>query len=92
MAYETAHARPSNVPNATGAKKSVVLGKVTQNGYAAAERFSALVATANGAARNGAGAAVHTPKPARTLLKGQPGPRWRPKAQGRGPLDQQAFL
>ena len=32
MAYETAHARPSNVPMATGAKKSVILGKVTQNG------------------------------------------------------------
>jgi anhydro-N-acetylmuramic acid kinase len=32
MAYETAHARPSNVPTATGAKKSVVLGKMTQNG------------------------------------------------------------
>jgi anhydro-N-acetylmuramic acid kinase len=32
MAYETAHSRPSNVPMATGAKKSVVLGKMTQNG------------------------------------------------------------
>ena len=32
MAYETAHARPSNVPFATGAKRSVVLGKLTQNG------------------------------------------------------------
>jgi anhydro-N-acetylmuramic acid kinase len=32
MAYETAHARPSNVPMATGAKKPVVLGKMTQNG------------------------------------------------------------
>ncbi len=32
MAYETAHCRPSNVPMATGAKKSVVLGKMTQNG------------------------------------------------------------
>ncbi|MBV9404949.1 MAG: anhydro-N-acetylmuramic acid kinase, partial [Acidobacteriaceae bacterium] len=32
MAYETAHARPSNVPMATGAKRSVVLGKLTQNG------------------------------------------------------------
>ena len=32
MAYETANCRPSNVPMATGAKKSVVLGKVTQNG------------------------------------------------------------
>lgn len=32
MAYETASLRPSNVPNATGAKRSVVLGKVTPNG------------------------------------------------------------
>jgi anhydro-N-acetylmuramic acid kinase len=32
MAYETAHSRPSNMPMATGAKKSVVLGKMTQNG------------------------------------------------------------
>jgi anhydro-N-acetylmuramic acid kinase len=32
MAYETAHCRPSNVPAATGAKRPVILGKVTQNG------------------------------------------------------------
>ena len=32
MAYETAHSRPSNIPMATGAKRHVVLGKVTQNG------------------------------------------------------------
>jgi anhydro-N-acetylmuramic acid kinase len=32
MAYETAHARPSNVPMATGAKRHVILGKMTQNG------------------------------------------------------------
>jgi anhydro-N-acetylmuramic acid kinase len=32
MAYETAHQRPSNVPMATGAKRSVVLGKLTPNG------------------------------------------------------------
>jgi|UPI0003611E47 anhydro-N-acetylmuramic acid kinase len=32
MAYETAHDRPSNVPKATGARRSVVLGKVTPNG------------------------------------------------------------
>jgi anhydro-N-acetylmuramic acid kinase len=34
LAYETAHQRPSNVPQATGAKRSVILGKVTQNGSA----------------------------------------------------------
>jgi anhydro-N-acetylmuramic acid kinase len=32
LAYETHHQRPSNVPQATGAKRSVVLGKVTPNG------------------------------------------------------------
>jgi anhydro-N-acetylmuramic acid kinase len=32
MAYETAHQRPSNVPMATGARRSVVLGKITPNG------------------------------------------------------------
>jgi anhydro-N-acetylmuramic acid kinase len=32
MAYETAHCRPSNVPMATGAKRPVVLGKITPNG------------------------------------------------------------
>ncbi len=32
MAYETAHSRPSNLPAATGARKSVILGKMTQNG------------------------------------------------------------
>jgi hypothetical protein len=32
LAYETSHSRPSNVPKATGAKRSVVLGKVTPNG------------------------------------------------------------
>ena len=34
MAYETAHLRPSNIPMATGAKRSVVLGKMTPNGQA----------------------------------------------------------
>jgi anhydro-N-acetylmuramic acid kinase len=32
LAYETHHQRPSSVPQATGAKRSVVLGKVTPNG------------------------------------------------------------
>jgi anhydro-N-acetylmuramic acid kinase len=32
LAYETAHSRPSNVPQATGARRAVVLGKVTPNG------------------------------------------------------------
>jgi anhydro-N-acetylmuramic acid kinase len=32
MAYETAHSRPSNIPMATGARRPVVLGKLTPNG------------------------------------------------------------
>src|SRR5690348_1580727 len=32
LAYETAHERPSNVPQATGARRPVILGKVTPNG------------------------------------------------------------
>jgi anhydro-N-acetylmuramic acid kinase len=48
MAYETAHCRPSNVPMATGAKRAVVLGKVTQNGP-----VRVINATSNGATRNG---------------------------------------
>jgi anhydro-N-acetylmuramic acid kinase len=51
MAYETAHCRPSNVPMATGAKKSVVLGKMTQNGGSRSN--------GNGTARNGSGVAAH---------------------------------
>ena len=52
MAYETAHARPSNVPMATGAKKSVILGKVTQNGGSRSN--------GNGATRSGSsGVAAH---------------------------------
>ncbi len=49
MAYETAHARPSNVPMATGAKRHVILGKVTQNG-------APQNGGSNGAAHNGVGA------------------------------------
>jgi anhydro-N-acetylmuramic acid kinase len=69
MAYETAHARPSNVPMATGAKKSVVLGKVTQNG---GTRTSA-----SGATRNGSGVSAHkavvprAPKVGRTTVPSQ---------------------
>ncbi len=49
MAYETAHARPSNVPMATGAKRHVILGKVTQNG-------NGHNGNSNGNAHNGVGA------------------------------------
>ncbi|HTU46016.1 MAG TPA: anhydro-N-acetylmuramic acid kinase, partial [Bryobacteraceae bacterium] len=69
MAYETAHCRPSNVPMATGAKRSVVLGKLTQNG-APAPRNGSANGTANGAAAmNGSahtsGTALHKSKAAR---------------------------
>ncbi len=58
MAYETAHSRPSNVPKATGAKRSVVLGKLTQNGSAhngknGSSRNGSEVAAHNGNSRNG---------------------------------------
>jgi len=51
MAYETAHLRPSNVPKATGAKRPVVLGKLTQNGAAHNGK--------NGSAQNGSEVAAH---------------------------------
>ncbi len=68
MAYETAHSRPSNVPKATGAKRTVVLGKLTQNGSAhngknGSTRNGSEVAAHNGNSRNGvthnAGSATH---------------------------------
>jgi anhydro-N-acetylmuramic acid kinase len=66
MAYETAHLRPSNVPMATGAKRSVLLGKVTPNGPHAAQRNGTANGTSamNGTARKGAGTATHKPKAA----------------------------
>ncbi len=58
MAYETAHARPSNVPMATGAKRHVILGKVTQNG-------APHNGNSNGTSYNGMGI-VHNSNPANT--------------------------
>ena len=67
MAYETKHARPSNVPAATGAKRSVVLGKITQNGPPVRNiNGNGNEAAANGASRNGAGTATHKQKTTRT--------------------------
>lgn len=60
MAYETAHCRPSNVPMATGAKRPVVLGKITQNGPARNGNTNGT--TSANSARNGAGTAVHKQK------------------------------
>ena len=63
MAYETAHMRPSNVPMATGARKSVVLGKLTPNG------LPRNGGGANGTTTSSTGTAVHkapaTPRPAK---------------------------
>lgn len=68
MAYETAHSRPSNVPMATGAKRSVVLGKLTQNGGGnprTGNTNTPAAAAQNGAAHNGAGTATHKAKASR---------------------------
>ena len=73
MAYETAHCRPSNIPMATGAKRPVVLGKVTQNGPA----------TNGTASRNGAGTAVHKPKATRTTKVARPAVAQKAKAAAR---------
>jgi anhydro-N-acetylmuramic acid kinase len=74
MAYETAHCRPSNIPMATGAKRPVVLGKITQNGPAA---------TNGTASRNGAGTAVHKPKATRTTKVARPPVAQKAKAAAR---------
>ena len=63
MAYETAHLRPSNVPNATGAKRPVILGKLTPNG---APRASNGNSTANGAASPSMNSAAHKTKTSRS--------------------------
>lgn len=66
MAYETAHCRPSNVPMATGAKKAVVLGKMTQNG---GSRTTTL--HGNGTGRNGSALAVHKAPAGRSAKVGR---------------------
>jgi anhydro-N-acetylmuramic acid kinase len=80
MAYETAHSRPSNVPFATGARKSVVLGKLTPNGTPQ-RNGTALTPTANGATRNGA--ASHAPKPTRPTKVSRPAVAPKAKAAAR---------
>ncbi len=81
MAYETAHCRPSNVPMATGAKRPVVLGKVTQNGPV---RNGSTNGTANvNAARNGAGTAVHKQKAPRAVKVSRPAVAPKAKAAAR---------
>ncbi len=63
MAYETAHLRPSNVPAATGAKRSVVLGKMTPNG---GPRNGNGNGTTNGTASPSMSSAVHKAKASRS--------------------------
>ncbi len=85
MAYETAHLRPSNVPMATGAKRPVVLGKVTPNGPNGTERNG----SSNGAnavtaaVRNGAGTATHKTKAARVSKVSRPAVAAKAKAAAR---------
>ncbi|HEY3936605.1 MAG TPA: anhydro-N-acetylmuramic acid kinase [Bryobacteraceae bacterium] len=62
MAYETAHLRPSNVPMATGAKRSVILGKLTQNG---APHHGESNGSSNGGSATGMNGAAHKLKTAR---------------------------
>ncbi len=89
MAYETAHSRPSNVPVATGAKRAVVLGKLTQNGVQrgapANENGTATTAAnnTNGTARNGSGTAMHKVKTARVPKVGRPAAPPKAKAAAR---------
>src|SRR5438309_2471087 len=54
MAYETANQRPSNIPHATGAKRPVLLGKVTPNGGTRTPNPN--TATTNGSGRTSASA------------------------------------
>ena len=71
MAYETAHQRPSNVPMATGAKRSVVLGKLTPNGGNGTTNGGSN--GSNGASSAGMnGAAAHKAKAARPTKVSRP--------------------
>ena len=59
MAYETAHLRPSNIPMATGAKRSVVLGKMTPNGPGHNGGSNGSSHNASAAGHNGGVVAMH---------------------------------
>ncbi len=86
MAYETAHLRPSNVPMATGARRSVVLGKMTPNGApkSGVSNGASNGATAlNSAARNGSGTATHKPKTAHAPKASRPAVAAKAKAAAR---------
>jgi len=62
MAYETAHQRPSNVPMATGARRSVVLGKLTPNG---AQRNGSIGSTNGASSAAGMNGVAHKVKAGR---------------------------
>jgi anhydro-N-acetylmuramic acid kinase len=84
LAYETAHCRPSNVPNATGAKRSVVLGKVTQNGAPNATNGNGTSNREAAAGRNGSSTATHkNAKPTRTGKVARPAANAKVKAAAR---------
>jgi len=85
MAYETAHFRPSNVPMATGAKRAVLLGKVTPNGPHTAQRNGTTNGTnaMNGTAAKGAGTATHKSKAARVSKVSRPAVAAKAKAAAR---------
>ncbi len=79
MAYETAHSRPSNVPMATGAKRSVVLGKLTPNG----SPRNGTNGTANGATRAASANATHKAKATHTAKVTRPAVPQKAKAAAR---------
>ncbi|MBV8895561.1 MAG: anhydro-N-acetylmuramic acid kinase, partial [Acidobacteriaceae bacterium] len=86
MAYETAHARPSNVPVATGAKHPVVLGKLTQNGIqrnGGANGNGTANGALSGTARNGSGTATHKVKTTRVSKVSRPSATPKAKAAAR---------
>lgn len=88
MAYETAHSRPSNVPMATGAKRSVVLGKLTQNGQrnGAASNGTgngAVSSSLNGTGRSASGTATHKLKSTRVQKVAHPAAAAKAKAAAR---------
>jgi anhydro-N-acetylmuramic acid kinase len=63
MAYETAHQRPSNVPMATGARRSVVLGKLTPNGAQRNGSSGSTNGTSSAAGMNGVAHKVKAGRP-----------------------------
>lgn len=82
LAYETAHSRPSNIPMATGAKRPVVLGKITPNGTPRNGGANGAV-SANGSAHASSGTATHKAKATRTANVTRPAVTTKAKAAAR---------